>query len=106
MKERPMFSLTGAHLRPTWKRVEDDFLMGACAHRLFGYVSQDSDGVWSAFDEDAHVVAVGVDLREVSEALWTQHVEAHDEHCGPVGGVPWWRRSIRVAVERRLAPTP
>ncbi|SDO49499.1 hypothetical protein SAMN04487848_1163 [Microbacterium sp. ru370.1] len=98
-----MFSLTNAHLRPTWKRVEDDFVMGACAHRLFGYVSQDPDGVWSAFDEDARVVAVGADLRAVSEALWDGHIAAHDDHCAPAGEEPWWRRSIRVARERHLA---
>lgn len=101
-----MFSLTGAHLRPTWKRVDDDFVMGACAHRLFGYVSQDSDGVWSAFDEDAHVVTVGVDLREVSEALWAQHLAAHEEHCAPAGGEPWWRRSISAARARHLTSQP
>ncbi|MDU0366207.1 hypothetical protein RWH45_03200 [Microbacterium sp. KSW4-17] len=98
-----MFSLTGVHLHPTWKRVEDDFVMGACSRRLFGYVSRDPEGVWSAFDEEARVVAAGVDLREVSEALWAHHLATHDDHCAPAGEAPWWRRPIRVARERHVA---
>lgn len=100
-----MISLIGSPLHPTWKRVEDDFVMGACSRRLFGYVSRGSDGAWSAFDEEARLVATGNDLRVVSHALWTHHVTAHDDHCAPAGEDPWWRRPIRAARARRFTPT-
>ncbi|MDU0344565.1 hypothetical protein RWH44_02500 [Microbacterium sp. KSW2-29] len=98
-----MFSLRRSAKAPTWKQVEDDFVMGACSRRLFGYISRDLDGVWTAFDEEARVVAAGPDLADVAEALWAGHLAAHDEQCEPVGEIPWWRR---VARKRGMPASP
>ncbi|MBN9212768.1 MAG: hypothetical protein BGO45_00075 [Microbacterium sp. 71-36] len=87
-----MFSLTDSSQRPTWKNVEDDFVMGVCSRGLFGYISRDPEGVWTAFDHDAQAVASAPDLPAVSKTLWSRHLPIHQQQCVPTGRPSWWRR--------------
>lgn len=79
-----MLGMPKASSRPTWKRVEDDFVLGACAHRIFGFMSAAPDGAWTAFDEDAESVGTFADERDAREALWARHEPAHLDGCTPV----------------------
>lgn len=72
-----MFGRKGSKPSPSWKRVEDDFVTGACAWRLFGYLCRDGGGGWTAFNEDAQAVATDADLQAAQEALWAWHQQVH-----------------------------
>lgn len=96
-----MFGSKDATPQASWKRVDDDFVLGACSRRLFGYLSRDAEGVWTAFDDDARSVAVSPDLPEAKAALWDDHGSVHAGECEPPVG-KWWHRPIRGARERLL----
>lgn len=72
---------TGARVRPSWKPVQDDFQLGACPRRLFGYLSRDHDGTWTAFTEDAEPIIASTDLHGARAALWEWHQLVHEAAC-------------------------
>ena len=48
-----MFGARGSNAPTTWKHIENDFVMGACAHQLFGYITRSPSDEWTAFDSDS-----------------------------------------------------
>lgn len=96
-----MFGMTKASSQPTWKTVEDDFVLGACAHRLFGFLTSAPDGTWTAFDEDAESIGTFEDQRDARKALWSRHEPAHVKGCTPVGFI-----ALRGSVQWLAALSP
>lgn len=80
-----MFGMTKASSQPTWKWVEDDFVLGACAHRIFGFLTSAPDGTWTAFDDEAESVGTFEIERDGRKALWSRHEPAHMNGCTPAG---------------------
>ncbi|MCT2086185.1 hypothetical protein M3D75_08680 [Microbacterium enclense] len=79
--------------------IEGDFVLGACAQRIFGYASRATDGSWSAFDDEARPIGTFADPSHAKAALWQAHHEAHDTTCAaPLDTRP------RRAAPRRSAP--
>ena len=48
-----MFGIRRPSADISWKSFEDDFILGACSRRIFGFAHRGADGEWSAFDDDA-----------------------------------------------------
>ncbi len=103
-----MFGFRRATPEVTWKVIEGDFVLGACARRIFGYASRSTDGSWSAFDDEARPIGTFAEPSHARAALWQAHREAHDTTCAaPLdtrprrtahrGSVPLAETSDRVA---------
>lgn len=99
-----MLISVGLNVHPKWTRVDDDFILGACAHRLFGYISQSPTGGWAVFDSDAQPVGSFTALPAAQEALWASHQLAHDAHRAPKRSMWRSRRGGRVPCEATLTP--
>lgn len=86
-----MLGTPKAPYQPTWKHIEDDFVIGACTRRFLGYMSSTAGGILAAFDNDAEPVGILNNERDAREALCASNEPAHAKHC--VGGacerVPW-----------------
>ncbi|WP_154096265.1 hypothetical protein [Microbacterium testaceum] len=67
--------------QPTWERVADDFVIGACTRQIFGYMSLTAGGTWAAFDNDAEPVGMLTNERDAREALCASQESAHAQHC-------------------------
>lgn len=76
-----MLGMPKAPYQPTWKHVEDDFVIGACTRQIFGYMSSTGGGIWAAFDNDAEPVGMFTNERDAREALCASHEPAHAKHC-------------------------
>lgn len=79
----------------TWKKVEDDFVLGACTYRLFGFMSRGADGIWTAFDDDSEPLGSFVDQRDGMAVLWTHHEPEHLATCAAVGAPNWRAPHLR-----------
>jgi len=90
-----MFGRSGWTPQPSWKPVDDDFVLGACSRRLFGYISRASEGTWQAFDDGAEPVGGALDLNDAKAALWMSHRDAHRVDCAHPSG-SWWQRPARA----------
>lgn len=76
-----MFRAGGFTTQPNWNCVEDDFVLGACAHRPFGFISRSPTGVWTAFNSNAHPVGEFDTLSDAQSALWATHQPTHTIRC-------------------------
>lgn len=77
-----MFGLFGSAPRPTWKQVEDDFVMGACSRRIFGFASQ-GGRIWTAFDDQSQLLGSFDRLADAQRAIWVKHQALHARVCKP-----------------------
>lgn len=78
-----MFGLFSSAPRPTWKRVEDDFVMGACSRRIFGFASRGDGQTWTAFDDQSQTLGSFDRLADAQEAMWEKHQALHPRVCEP-----------------------
>lgn len=76
-----MFRLRRTAPEVAWKSIEDDFVLGVCSRRVFGYATRDVDGRWVAFNSDAQVIGAFVRLTDAEAALWRTHHDEHDTVC-------------------------
>lgn len=76
-----MFGIRRPSADISWKSFEDDFILGACSRRIFGFAHRGADGEWSAFDDDARILGAYPDLDAVKAVLWHMHRETHDTSC-------------------------
>jgi len=95
-----MFRTTGAAERPTWTRIEDDFMLGACAHRLFGYISRSAKGLWATFGIEADLQGEFEHLSDAQHALWSTHLTVHQDKCA--SRTTWWSRIFLAFTHDRL----
>lgn len=98
-KERLMFGARGSNAPTTWKHIENDFVMGACAHQLFGYITRSPSDEWTALDSDSRPIGHFTPLDAAKTALWTTHQPTHHKQCTSRIN-RWWNRPSRQA------PTP
>lgn len=82
-KEWLVFRSLGSGAHPQWKRIEDDFVLGACGRHLFGYINRSPDGEWTAFDSDARPLGEFSTLATAKTALWGSHQPSHDSRYVP-----------------------
>lgn len=78
-----MFVRIGSAPRPTWKRVADDFVMGACSRRIFGFASRGDGQTWTAFDDQSQSLGSFDRLADAQEAMWVKHQALHSRVCEP-----------------------
>ncbi|SDO27889.1 hypothetical protein SAMN04487848_0167 [Microbacterium sp. ru370.1] len=78
-----MFGLFSSAPRPTWKRVEDDFVMGACSRRIFGFASRGDGQIWAAFDDQSQPLGSFDGLADAQNAMWEKHRTFHARVCEP-----------------------
>lgn len=78
-----MFKLRRAAPEVAWKSIEDDFVLGVCARRVFGYATRGVDARWVAFDSDAQVIGTYARLTDAEAALWRTHRDDHHAVCAP-----------------------
>lgn len=107
-----MFGITGSQVQPLWRRVEEDFQLGTCSRRVFGYLCCDGEGEWTAFNEDAEAVAASTNLKSAREALWSGHQHVHESECElglshlhPIQkATAFWRDKALPAMSRGSTP--
>ncbi|MFV9424946.1 hypothetical protein [Microbacterium sp. S1037] len=100
-KELPMFGAQGV-ARLVWTSIEDDFLIGACSHRIVGFVTLGRDERWDAFDGDSAPLASFDALSDAKVALWDAHNAEHARECEPRDPLATWQK-LTGAITRRLA---
>lgn len=97
-----MFGFTRTTPEITWKSIEDDFLLGTCSRRIFGYATRSPEGSWSAFDDEARPLGVFTDVEDAKRALWRAHADDHATVCAaPPEILP--RRAERTRAMRHSA---
>lgn len=69
----------------TWRAIEDDFVLGACARRIVGFAARGADGQWSAFDDESQPLGEFPTLRSAQESIWQAHSTTHEVSCSS----PW-----------------
>lgn len=96
-----MFAQRVAGVAPSWKHVEDDFVLGACSRRIIGFAARGDDGRWTAFDHESEPIGDFAHAADAKHAVHAGHVEMHETDCAsPVNRV--WatlaerRRAARV----------
>lgn len=84
-----MFGTHGV-ARIVWNQMEEDFVLGACPHRIIGFATLSADGQWGAFDGDSAPIAWFGALEDAKSALRDAHRGDHARECESHSSLPVW----------------
>lgn len=96
-----MFGLPQSGIAPSWKPIEDDFLLGACSRHIIGFATRGPDRRWSAFDEHSRPIGEFTALDLAKAAIRASHDEAHAIECSSPRSRVWSDLTSRTRMSAR-----